>query len=175
MLTSRLILGVAKDFEVVQGVKRVIALEESEIDPTEQWEDDWEESERGRRFRSIDEVFPFSSFRKRTHALTRSQASLMIQLRSGHIPLNGYLSRINRADSDLCQACLEEDENFQCRETVKHFLFECTAYNKEREELTKQVSRRHLNLKDIMSDADRMKALAQYVNRTGRFKEKQQG
>jgi ribonuclease HI len=139
------------------------------------WEDDWEESERGRRFRSIDEVFPFSSFRKRTHALTRSQASLMIQLRSGHIPLNGYLSRINRADSDLCQACLEEDENLQCRETVKHFLFECTAYNKEREELTKQVSRRHLNLKDIMSDADRMKALARYVNRTGRFKEKQQG
>ena len=33
----------AKDFEVVQGVKRVIALEESEIDPTEQWEDDWED------------------------------------------------------------------------------------------------------------------------------------
>jgi hypothetical protein len=34
---------VAKDFEVIQGVKRVIALEESEIDPTEQWEDDWED------------------------------------------------------------------------------------------------------------------------------------
>ena len=40
------------------------------------WEDEWEESDRGRRFNSIDEHFPFNSYRKHANCLTRSQAML---------------------------------------------------------------------------------------------------
>lgn len=118
----------------------------------------------------IDEDFHFNSFRRRTHTLTRKQASLMTQVGSGHFPLNSYLFKIMRADSDLCQACLEGEDNLHCRETVKHFLFESKAYGAEREELIGKISRSHLNLRDIMSNTDRMTALASFINRTGRLK-----
>ena len=135
----------------------------------DKWENEWRQSERGTRFEAIDDNFPFNSFRKRTHLLSRLQASLMIQLRSGHIPLNTYLLRINKTDSDLCQACLEED-NLHCKETIKHFLFECNSYRAEREELVAKITRSHLNLRDIMKSTDRMTALAHFITRTGRFK-----
>ena len=136
----------------------------------DKWVDTWRQSERGTRFEAIDDKFPFNSFRKRTYSLNRLQASLMIQLRSGHIPLNSYLFRINKTDSDLCQACLEEVDNLHCRETVKHYLFECNSYSEEREELVGKITRSHLNLRDIMSTTDRMTALAHFITRTGRFK-----
>ena len=94
----------------------------------------------------------------------------MTQLRCGHIPLNGYLFKINRSETDLCPACAEEDNNVGCRETVKHYLFECEAYREEREELERKITRSHLNLRDIMLETDRMTALASYINKTGRFK-----
>ena len=134
------------------------------------WEESWEDSERGKHFDAIDEDFPFTGFRKRTNSLTRAQASLMVQIRSGHIPLNCYLFKINRADTELCQACLDREDGQHCRETIKHFLFECNTYDVEREKLIADISRSHLNLKDIMSDTDRMKALAHFINKTGRFK-----
>lgn len=91
------------------------------------WDNIWDVSDRSRRMEEIDENFPFHSFRKCTHNLTILQSSLMTQVRCGHIPLNGYLLRINKVDSDLCQACLESADNLHCRETVKHFLFECPS------------------------------------------------
>jgi ribonuclease HI len=134
------------------------------------WEVIWEKSDRSRRFAVFDEDFPFTSFRKRTYHLSRSQASLMIQIRSGHIPLNVYLFKINKSDTEFCQACEEGDANLQCRETVKHFLFECPSFSQEREELVDKITRSHLNLKDIMLSTDHMRALATFVNRTGRLK-----
>ena len=94
----------------------------------------------------------------------------MMQIRSGHDLLNSYLFKINRSDSDLCQACLEGEGNLQCKETVRHFLFECPAFREERDELVGKISRSHLNLRDIMSDANHMCALAQFVNKTGQLK-----
>ena len=94
----------------------------------------------------------------------------MIQIRSGHIPLNVYLFKINRAESEDCPACPDEDANLRSRETVKHYLFECRPYNAERNEMIKKIPRRHLNLKDIMLSTDYIKALTRFINRTRRFK-----
>ena len=91
-------------------------------------------------------------------------------IRSGHIPLNSYLFRINRAESEACPACQDEAANLQNREMVKHFLFECNAYNTERKELPEKIPRSHLNLKDIMLNTDYINALAKFVNRTRRFR-----
>lgn len=134
------------------------------------WEVEWENSDRSRGLDEIDDNFPFNSFRKRTYLLTRSQASLMTQIRCGHIPLNRYLHKIGRSESDLCQACLNGEDNLHCRETVKHFLFECDSFRREREELVEKITRRRLNLCDIMANTDYMKALATFVNSTGRLK-----
>jgi hypothetical protein len=94
----------------------------------------------------------------------------MAQIRCGHIPLNAYLFRIDRAESDLCQKCYESEENLHCRETIKHFLFECPSLSQEREELVEAIGRSHLNLKDIMLKTDCMSALASFIIQTGRFK-----
>jgi hypothetical protein len=118
---------------------------------------------------AIDDNFPFNSFRKRANTLNRFQSSLLTQIRCGHVPLNSYLYRINRSETDLCQAC-PEAINQRRKETVNHYLFECEAYNTEREELIGKVTRRHLNLRDMMSDTTRMVALARYISKTGRFK-----
>ena len=136
----------------------------------DRWKENWEDSTRYGRMAGIDDNFPFNSFRRRTNTLSRLQASLMTQIRCGHIPLNSYLFRINRSETDICQACIDEDDNVGCRETVKHYIFECEAYRGEREELEGKITRSHLNLRDIMSNTDRMIALASYISKTGRFK-----
>ena len=46
------------------------------------------------RLRSIDGSVPSPQFRKLTAVLTREQASLLMQLRTGHVPLNQLLARI---------------------------------------------------------------------------------
>jgi hypothetical protein len=134
------------------------------------WGEVWEDSDRGRRINLIDDNFPFNGFRMRTHHLTRQQASTMIQLRCGHVPLNGYLFRINRSETEMCQACLDGEDNMQCRETVNHFLFECPSFSQEREELVRKIRRDHLNLYDIMANTDYMRDLGTFIAKTGRFK-----
>jgi hypothetical protein len=54
----------------------------------------------------IDDTFPSNSDRKRQYELSREHASYLIQVKSGHLPLNIYLRRIKKADSKLCQAYL---------------------------------------------------------------------
>jgi len=136
----------------------------------DKWKDLWADSDRRQRVDPIDDNFPFNSFRNRTYQLSRNHASLMTQLRCGHIPLNGYLQRIGRSETDLCQSCLDVDNDIRCRETIKHFIFECTKYNQDREELVAKITRTSFNLKDIMSNTDHMRALAAYINRTDRFR-----
>lgn len=71
------------------------------------WLELWKASPRFARFQHIDRAFPFNKFRKISNTLSRSQSSLLIQLRTGHIPLNGYLHRINRSDVRRCASCWE--------------------------------------------------------------------
>ena len=137
----------------------------------EKWKEEWNNSDRGRKLAIIDEDFPFNAFRNRTNQLTRHQASLMIQIRCGHLPLNAYLARIGKTDTEYCQGCMENEGRLQCRETVKHYIFECTTYAQEREELIENLKLSYFNLRNIMADADRMRHLATYINKTGRLKQ----
>ena len=89
----------------------------------EKWEEEWNNSERGRKLATIEDNFPFTSFHNCTNQLTRHQASLMIQIRHGHLPLNTYLARIGKSDTKYCQYCMENEDGLHCRKTVKHFIF----------------------------------------------------
>ena len=55
------------------------------------WREAWQDSPCYARFQHINMNFPFSKFQKLSDRLSRSQASLLMQLRTGHIPLNSYL------------------------------------------------------------------------------------
>ena len=61
------------------------------------------------------------------NALSRNGASIFCQLRTGKSRLNDYLFKIKAAESDLCE-CGE-------RETVRHFLFFCNRWSKQRRQI----------------------------------------
>lgn len=56
--------------------------------------------------KKIDDGTPSNRFQKLIAGLPRNQASLLMQLRTGHAPLNKHLHRIKSADSPLCPACI---------------------------------------------------------------------
>ena len=133
------------------------------------WADMWEESPRKLRVSQFGGSFPFSAFLNRLNSLSRQQASLILQLRCGHFPLNGYLHRIKKADSDRCGSCGGGGEGPPPPETINHFIFGCPAFTEAREELTDKIGLDYFNFPDIMSEVNRMKALTTFINRSGRF------
>jgi hypothetical protein len=136
------------------------------------WSDMWENSPRKQKIAQYGDEFPFNTLLIRLSSLTRSQSSLVMQLRCGHFSLNLYLHKINKSDSNRCTAC-HKDRDQESRpflETINHYLFVCTAHTAARHEMTRKIGRDNLNLLGILSNANRIKALTTYINRTGRLK-----
>jgi hypothetical protein len=132
------------------------------------WAAKWTTSDRSRRMELLDESFPFNNFRKHPYLLSTKQASLLLQIRSGRFPLNSYLHKIGKSETDTCQACADQENDIRCKETVDHFIFECTAYDHEGDILIEEIQRKHLF--DIMANTEYMKSLVNFVNSTGRLK-----
>ena len=133
------------------------------------WQMIWANSPRKNKFTQLDPKFPFNNFRKRLYKLTRKQTSIIMQLRTGHVPLNFYLHRINKNNSDRCTRCQDHEADEQEVETTNHFLFICPAHNEARTELIAKIGQSHLKLSLIMKDTDHMKSLVTFINRTGRL------
>ena len=70
----------------------------------------------------IDDKLPSHSFLMVTNHLTRAQASILMQLRTGHIPLNCFLHKISKANSPVCPSCQLANETFH------HYLLDCLGY-----------------------------------------------
>jgi hypothetical protein len=135
-----------------------------------EWADRWQESPRRQQFEAIDDSFPFNGYRKRQNKLPRAHASILLQVRSGHLPLNRYLYRIKKSDTKRCQACRLNPDDETPTEDIKHFLYDCDAYAQQRRFFIRAIGSANLPLKDIMSTTKGMKELAKYITRTGRFK-----
>ena len=115
-----------------------------------------------------DDAFPFNSYRECQNKLSRAHASLLMQVRSGHLPLNFYLHRIGKAETKNCQACQLEPGDETPAETIHHFLYDCAAYTDQRNSFIRSIGAPNIALKDVMLQTKRMKALAQYITRTKR-------
>ena len=135
----------------------------------QQWKTLWLTSPRRPRIDQIDDTFPFPGYRMRQSKLSREQASLLVQVRSGHFPLNLFLFRIGKSDTKQCQACRLQPDDETPTETLTHFLFECEAYAAQRSTLATIIGRDKLNLKDIMQTTKAMKAIVKYIKKTGRL------
>ena len=70
----------------------------------------------------INAKLPSHSFLAATNHLSRAEMSVLMQLRTGHIPLNAFLRRIGRADSPTCPACQHTNE------MIHHYLFDCLGH-----------------------------------------------
>jgi len=97
--------------------------------------------------------------------LLRTVASVVMQLRLTHFPLNGYLKGIGRVDSARCLACREDEED------ITHFLLRCQNYAHERWPLTQHATKKckPLTLQTILGDPQLILPLAAYIHTTGRF------
>lgn len=108
-------------------------------------------------------MFPGKQHIQKVFNLPRWHASLLIQMRAGHAPLNAYLSRIKRADSPSCPACLSNPE------TVNHFLVTCSKYEHLRGELRRLSPRFAGSTKHLLSAPLLYPALFRYIDNTERF------
>jgi len=94
------------------------------------WKTWWRNSSHHDKFSHMDNQFPFSNFNKARDELMRKQASLIMQIRTEHVPVNRFLHRIKKRDNPKCDTCLE-NFGMEVTETIRPFLFECRAYERE--------------------------------------------
>jgi ribonuclease HI len=89
--------------------------------------------------KQLDTALPGNHTRVIYDKLTRQEANVLAQLRTGMARLNGYLHRIGAVESGQC-AC------GQAEETVAHFLFRCTRWETQQAQLIEQTQTRRGNL-----------------------------
>ena len=93
----------------------------------------------------------------------------MMQLRTGHIPLNSYLFHIKKSGTRRCEQCWARGR-LEITETVVHYLFECQAYVAERHDMDRALGRHSRDFKGIMASMKGVKELLKFIGRTARFK-----
>lgn len=128
------------------------------------WKIFWEKSPRYARTRVIDPTMPSSAFIKLVDGIPKRSASLYIQLRTRHIPLNLHLHRIGKVDSPHCLACPGTNK------TIHHFIFDCPQYRRERHFLRSALERDVASILYILTSDKATPHVIRYINRTNRFK-----
>lgn len=93
----------------------------------------------GRFSKRIDQALPGKHTKKMYDQLTRKEAGVFVQLRTGIARLKGYLHLINAAPSALCSCG-------QARETVEHFLFRCVKWMEQRKVMLECTTTQRGNL-----------------------------
>ncbi|KAF9557624.1 hypothetical protein CPC08DRAFT_724963 [Agrocybe pediades] len=125
----------------------------------------WETSPRRKKLKKIEKEIPFKKYIKFPNELTRRQTSMLIQIRTGHFPLNDYLFKRRLVNSPLCTACIQDQ-----RETLDHIIKDCPAYRTQRSTLKKAIQRRGLNdPRSLLSNPKFTKAILHFIQATGRW------
>ena len=125
--------------------------------------DDFMLSTRGARLRRIDPSLPSNKFAALVDSLPCRHTSALVQLRTGHAPLNHHLARIGKVPSPACARC------GAAYETVHHYVLMCPAYQKERSILRWKVGSRKMNLSSLLMERSALKELLRYLARTQCF------
>ena len=128
------------------------------------WKLEWEKSPRHARISRIDPTMPSNGFRKLMAGLSRSQASIIMQLRTGHVLLRKHLSQICKVDTVTCLHCQQDEES------VHHYLFECAAWRHERWHMGWSLGRKAKSADCTLNTQKGVKEVIRFVGRTARFK-----
>ncbi|KLO06487.1 hypothetical protein SCHPADRAFT_814851, partial [Schizopora paradoxa] len=95
--------------------------------------------------------------------LTRRQHSMLVQLRTGHIGLNGHLFKIGRALTADCSHCEGTVE------TVAHFLMRCPAYERERRLYLHRRGRHPESIAELLTTPEAFKRVTRFVDASKRL------
>ena len=128
------------------------------------WLADWRSSPRFPRMSTIDCSLPTADFLEIISQLRRNQASLLIQLRTNHIPLNETLHRIKRSDSASCPHC-----RGNVKDTVHHLLLLCPHYANARRVLQSRLGRDSSSIPFLLSSRAGIPDLLRFISDTNRL------
>jgi len=95
----------------------------------------FEFSPRCQRFWKINFSMPSLRFRRDTQGQEHWKASLLIQLRTGHVPLQAHLFRIGKVESLVCPMCHKADE------TISHYLTAFMVFTTQRGHMERHLQR----------------------------------
>jgi len=98
-------------------------------------------------------------------SLCKWQASLYMQLRTGHALLNKHLFCFKCSDTPNCLQCSDSTP-----EMVHHFLFICPRYNRERFILERDVGQKVYHAAYLLAHPDVRAHLLHYINETKQLK-----
>jgi ribonuclease HI len=129
-----------------------------------EWKRKWETSPRFLKLSQIDPPLLSNNFIHLTEGLWRTQASIIAQLHTGHIPLNHYLHRITKSNTPRCSSCNYKEE------TTHHYLFDCPTWRHKRWSMGKKLGKNAKSMEHILSKEKGIKEVLKYVGRTERFK-----
>jgi ribonuclease HI len=126
-------------------------------------EEQWRASSRYASTMQYDDHLLKGTYLDLADNLPRSLAVLLLQLRTGHVPLAKHLHRIRRADSPICPCCRQADES------VSHFLLHCPEHLRARQELYRAAGPDVYVLHKLLGSSKLLPHLFRYLGRTGRF------
>jgi ribonuclease HI len=132
----------------------------------------------GQFTRRLDKALPGRHTKMLYGKLTRENAGILSQLRTGKCRLNAYLYSIQASDTDLC-GCGQ-------RETIRHLLFDCPRWQTERTELMTQAGARWGDISYLLGgwtnerldgrvqtwkpDTEAVRATITFAKKTGRLR-----
>ena len=129
------------------------------------WQTEWKTSKRHANSNKIDTSLPSDNFLHIIGQLRRNQASLLIQLRTGHVPLNTVLHRMKKISTSECPHCKNGT-----RETVVHFLLICPHYVGARRLLQSKLRRDASSIPFLLGTRKGIPHLLRYVSNSNRLK-----
>lgn len=130
------------------------------------WKHQWKSSPCYAPLHSIDKSAPSKKFLGLIKGLDQHQASLLMQLHTGHIGLNHHLFHIHRVKSPVCPHCWGITV-----ETVKHVLLDCPFYLHKQHILQLKLQRNASSIPFLLSSPTVVKHLLTFIHSTGHFKE----
>lgn len=131
---------------------------------TERAQQQWAISPRHRKMQQVAPNLSGKSYSALTEGLSRKQAALLFQLRTGQIALNKHLHTIGRAETPTCAACEDAPE------TVQHYLLYCPAYAKARHRIFYEYGAAALTLRALLNSKRLLRPLFTYIQDTKRFR-----
>ena len=128
------------------------------------WRSKWATSPQFSKLSRIDLLMPSNGFCKLASKLSRAQASTLIQLRSGYVPLAKHLFRISKVPSLVCPSCQSDEE------TVHHFLFNCPTWQHKHWSMGQALGPKAKSVDHVLNNQKGVEALLKFVGSTGRLK-----
>jgi hypothetical protein len=92
-----------------------------------------------RHLKLLDSALPGKHVRLLYDSLTRTEAHILAQLRTGHSKLRSFLAKIKAEDTDQCECG-------QGKEDTRHFLFHCQRYQHLRGDTIREARERYGDL-----------------------------